>query len=142
MLAFLIIVLIAGLLIYAVMLGGAKPKPAGRRAGGRSVDRDEIRVRWEAILASSKAGGLGLKSAVTDADKLLDYVMKTKGYRGATMADRLRSAGPDLKNRDAVWRAHKLRNVIAHEVNFDLVATQAQDALRGFEHGLRDLGAL
>jgi hypothetical protein len=42
----------------------------------------------------------------------------------------------------AVWRAHKLRNTLAHELNFDLVPSQAHEALADFERGLRELGAL
>lgn len=68
--------------------------------------------------------------------------MKSQGYSGEVMAERLKQAQTKLSDRNAVWSAHKLRNALAHEVGFDLVASQAQEALRAFERGLKDLGAL
>jgi hypothetical protein len=61
------------------------------------------------------------------------------------MGERLKSARPRFADRglyDALWRAHKLRNALAHEVGFDLVPSQAKEALRDFERGLKYLGAL
>lgn len=139
---YLIIIFFGGALLYAVILGASK-QPAKKR-GGRtsSIDRVDINHKWTAILASSKTGAAGLKGAISDADKLFDYAMKQLGYPGETFADRLKVAQRELSNRDAVWRAHKLRNALAHEMGFDLVPSQANEALRDFERGLNDLGAL
>jgi hypothetical protein len=145
----LIVVLAAGLLILGFMAIAVKPggrKPA--RGSGRSrsyaptLDRADIRARWDQIIAVSQTGGSGLKSSVLDADKLLDHVLKSQGFRGETMGDRLRSAGSRFSNRNNVWRAHKLRNTMAHELGFDLVPSQVREALSDFEQALRDLGAL
>jgi hypothetical protein len=43
---------------------------------------------------------------------------------------------------DAIWRAHKLRNSLAHDLGFDLVVSQVTEALSDFERGLRDLKAI
>lgn len=146
---FLIIVLVAAVLIYGVMIaGGAAKKRTGRtfrgarKAQRTRLDRALVAQRWSTIHAMSLGGGNGLRQAVSEADKLLDYVMKAQGYAGEVMADRLRQAQANLSDRNAVWNAHKLRNALAHEVGFDLVASQAQEALRAFERGLKDLGAL
>lgn len=139
----LIIILAAALLVYAVIASkgrGPKSGRSGRRVG--SVDRNLVSSRWQAITAMSQTDGSGLKNAVSEADKLLDYVLKQSGVPGVTMADRLRAGGQRLTDVNSVWRAHKLRNALAHEVGFDLVKSQADEALRDFERGLRDLGAL
>lgn len=151
MIWFLIVVLVAAVIVYAVI---SQP-PAGKRrrssgAGHRPttapINAAEIQARWETIMATSKTGASGLKSAVTEADKLLDHVMRQSGYAGDTMGERLKAAKPqfaaDYATYDAVWRAHKLRNTLVHEVGFDLVVSQATEALHDFERGLRQLGAL
>lgn len=150
MIYFLLAALAAALIIYGVILGatpnkrqrGSHRPSASSRGYHGYVDPSEIKVRWETIMATSRTGASGLKSAINEADKLFDYVMRQLGYAGETMAERLKVAGSKLSDQNSVWRAHKLRNALAHEVGFDLVASQANEALHDFERGLRDLGAL
>lgn len=149
MIYFLIIILVAGLIMYAVAesghrkIRGKSGRPVASSRGYRgAVDQSEITTRWQTIIATSATGASGLRSAINEADKLLDHVMKQLGYPGERMGDRLKLAGPRLTDRNAVWRAHKLRNALAHEINFDLVPSQAKEALRDFEQGLKDLGGL
>ncbi len=156
MLAFLIVALIAGLLLVAVVDGASK-RGRGRRRGGSygsgrtytttpaSLSRSQIAERWGVIQAMAAGGGNGLRQAVSEADKLLDQAMRQSGLSGDTMGERLKNARPRFTDRsvyDGIWRAHKLRNALAHEVGFDLVPSQAHEALRDFERGLRGLGAL
>ncbi len=150
----LIAVLAAAILLYAVVATGSqkhKRRPHSYRGAGSSrgytgfVDPAETRVRWDNIMAVSKTGASGLKSSINEADKLFDFVMKQKGFSGDTMGDRLKSARSRFANYsayDGVWKAHKLRNALAHELSFDLVPSQAHEALADFERGLRELGAL
>ena len=146
MMYYLIIILVIGLLLYAVIESGSRKRKPHRRSPRASyngyVNPTEIRTRWDIIMATSTTGASGLKSAINEADKLFDYVLKQLGYPGEKMADRLKLAGPRFVNRNNVWRAHKLRNALAHEVGFDLVVSQAKEALADFEQGLKDLGAL
>ena len=153
MIWFLVAALIAAVMIYAVVSAapgakrsrGRQPGTGGvRRLAGR-VNVEDIRSRWGIIMATSKTGPAGLKIAITEADKLLDYVMKTQGYSGGTMGERLKAAKSgfgDYGVYNAVWQAHKLRNTMVHDVGFDLVVSQANEALTDFERGLRKLGAL
>lgn len=62
-----------------------------------------------------------LKSAVMEADKLLDYVLKSKRIKGDTLGERLKNAKHLFKTSsyNRVWEAHKLRNRLAHEMNFN-----------------------
>lgn len=135
-LAFLAIALFAGLLILMVVSGGTPTQKRGQ------LDRDLVRTRWQAILNSAQSGGLGLKHAVSEADKLLDYALKARGFKGETMADRLRAAKPKMGSYQEIWNAHKLRNALAHEVGFEITRQQAKEAIVSFERGLKDLGAL
>jgi hypothetical protein len=148
---FLIAILAVGLLLYGAIIAGAKPKKRSSRSTPSSrgyrgfVDTAETKARWETIMATSKTGASGLKSSINEADKLFDHVMKQLGIPGHTMGDRLKAGRSRFTNYDtynSVWRAHKLRNSLAHDVGFDLVVSQANEALHDFERGLRELGAL
>ena len=78
-------------------------------------------------------------------DRLDEAALKQLGIPGQTMGDRLKSGRSHFANYEtynSVWRAHKLRNSLAHDVGFDLVVSQANDALHDFEKGLKELGAL
>jgi hypothetical protein len=133
----LILILLVALMIYAIILGQNQPKVTVK-----ALDKEKIDLRWATIEAMLDRGGLGLRSAVLEADKLLDYVMRAQGFRGNTMAERLKHAQVQIGNRNAVWNAHKLRNTLAHEMSADLVASQAKQAVADFKKALKDLGAL
>lgn len=82
--------------------------------------------------------------AIIESDKLLDKAMVEMGVAGKTMGDRLKKAGASEKfsNLNAVWRAHKLRNAIAHESGFEISYKQASNALGVYKQALKDLGAI
>ena len=60
---------------------------------------------------------LELRHALMEADKLADWILKKKNYRGDTFADRLRAAEKDIPKQiyNDIWQGHKVRNLIAHE---------------------------
>ena len=146
---FLVLALIAGFILISVVESGSRTKrrkysrPVASSRGYRgSVDQTEIKARWTTIMQTSATGASGLKSSINEADKLLDHVLKQLGYGGERMGERLKQAGPRFTDKNAVWRAHKLRNALAHEIGFDLVPSQAKEALSDFEQALKDLQAL
>ena len=73
---------------------------------------------------------------------ILDKAMIEMGIPGKTMGDRLKRAGDKFTQLDALWRAHKLRNMIAHESDFELSYRQATNALAIYKQALKDLGAI
>lgn len=141
MIEFLVIILILGLLLlFAISIFGQNQRRDKRFT--KKINPEFVQKRWESINSSAAAGGIGLKNAITEADKLLDYVLLQKGFRGKTMAERLKNAQKHFDNKEAIWQAHKLRNSLAHEVHFDLVASHAKEALESFQKALKELGAL
>ena len=80
--------------------------------------------------------------SVINSDKLLDKALIEMGVPGKTMGDRLKRVGSRFSNLDAVWRAHKLRNMIAHETDFELSYKQVTNALAIYKQALKDLGAI
>jgi len=79
------------------------------------------------------------KAAVLDADKLLDYALGKKGFKG-TLGEKLKKAGGRFSDINSVWSAHKLRNKVAHELE-DINLVDAKAALASFKKALNDLGA-
>ncbi len=76
---------------------------------------------------------------VLDGDKLLDFALKKRGYTGS-LGQKLKSANGVFSEVNQVWRAHKLRNRIAHEI-FQIRPADAREALGIFRKAVRDLGA-
>lgn len=99
-----------------------------------------VQSKWAEVIAMQNSGPSGLKNALFEADKLLDYCMIGKGFTGETMGDRLKSGGSRFSNLDAIWAAHKLRNQLAHEVEHDLVPEQIKHAIQNLGNAIRELG--
>lgn len=134
MIAFLVAVIIFGIVILAIvnrLSGLRRPK----------LDQQWFQQQWLELLARVKTPE-GMILAVIDADKLLDEALKRRHFRGKTMGERLVAAQRSISDNDAVWYAHKLRNRLVHEPNIRLKKKEAQGALAGFKQGLKDLGAL
>lgn len=81
-------------------------------------------------------------TTIIEADKLLDKALIEMGVPGKTMGDRLKRRGDRFSNLNGVWRAHKLRNAIAHEAGFEVGYKQALNALEIYKQALKDLGAI
>lgn len=81
-------------------------------------------------------------TTIIEADKLLDKALMEMGVPGKTMGDRLKRSGDKFTDINAVWRAHKLRNAIAHETDLEISYKQAFNALNIYKQALKDLGAI
>lgn len=118
----------------------ASAKPQPEVAAKPTLDTALVVSKWNDIMAMKQAGPSGLKNALMEADKLLDYVMKARGVSGENMGDRLKNGGQNLSNLNAVWAAHKLRNQLAHEVEHDMVPQQIHNALLTYQQAITDMG--
>lgn len=112
------------------------------RRGGKTLDQEKYRSRWLAITQSAGSTPETWQFAIMNADKLLDTALKERGVAGTTLGERLKNAKPYVNNIDSVWRAHKLRNRIAHDDGVKVSQRQAAEALKIFKRALTDLGAL
>lgn len=79
------------------------------------------------------------KHAILDADKLLDYALKQYEYQGS-VGEKMKKAKSRFSDNNGIWRAHKLRNRIAHELG-EIDRSEAKRALKNFKKALNDLGA-
>jgi hypothetical protein len=118
-------------------------KPGLRES--KAIDSQAVATRWTDIQTSIGLGGAThFGSAVVAADKLLDYVLKQKGYAGDTMGERLKSARDDFSQTtyNNVWEAHKLRNQLVHELHGEVLSWQAKEAIGTYEQALREMGVI
>ena len=73
--------------------------------------------QWEHIqtLVSSPNEG-EWRRAIMEADIMMGGMLTARGFRGNTIADQLRDANPiQFTTLDLAWKAHKVRNEIAHQ---------------------------
>ncbi|MEX0934232.1 MAG: hypothetical protein WDZ42_00350 [Candidatus Saccharimonadales bacterium] len=125
--------LLLGLIAISLMRKTTKPKTA-------AVDKQFIKDKWAHITRTANSPSANL--AIVEADKLLDYVLKKRGYSGETMGDRLKSAGGDFTYINDVWEAHKLRNKIVHEADYEVDQRLVGRSLEQFKQALKDLGVM
>lgn len=102
------ILLLLGVVIYYVLKGsGSKSDPV-------------MQQHFMKITAETNVNDFNsLKNAIFELDKLLDRLLKNKKIKGETLGERLKNAGFLFNNEEynRVWEAHKIRNILAHEVN-------------------------
>ena len=139
-----IILLIILFSLVAVLNVNKPVKP--RFSNARSIDKDFVKSKWQEIETTSNLGGpSNYKASIMEADKLVDYVLKAKGFRGETFGERLKNAQkkfPNYNDYNNLWFSHKVRNNIAHEATHDLNSTEAKRAIEYFKKALKELGAL
>ena len=135
-LVFLVAVLIVGILLFLAISMTKKHK--------HSFDKENYQIDFLRIENSLEQGNEATYSmAIIQGDKLLDKAMCEMGVQGRTMGDRLKRIGKEkFSQLNSVWHAHKLRNQIAHESDFQPEYRQAQHALATYKQALKDLGAI
>lgn len=132
---FIIAILIVAVLIFvAILLTGKR---------GYHFNVTQYQAKFLAIENKlSQDNPATFMTTIIEADKLLDKAMIEMGAAGKTMGDRLKKIGSRFSNLNAVWRAHKLRNAIAHESDIEVSFKQASHALQIYKQALKDLGAI
>jgi hypothetical protein len=83
------------------------------------------------------------KTAIIEADALVDTILKAYGYVGDTMGDRMKTITPEqVPSIKDFWRAHKVRNDIAHDPQFEVHDWVGQETMRSYKRVLEDLEAM
>lgn len=127
---FLIISIVLLILLEIFFIARRRKKKFSKR------DLALVRCEWEAIRGKIERDP---KHALIEVDKLLDFVLKKRGFEGS-LGDKLKRAEKCFSHTDDVWTAHKLRNRCVHEVGFDITEREARKALSSYKQALWDLG--
>lgn len=133
---FLIAVLIVGVIVLVTAFLTSKHTP--------KLDQEQYQIDFLTIQNSlQKENPSSYSMTIIKGDKLLDKALCEIGTPGRTMGDRLKKVGKErFSELNSVWHAHKLRNQIAHEPDFEPSYTQASHALETYKQALKDLGAI
>lgn len=107
-----------------------------KAAGGTA-----LAARWRRVAKRAERGTSSeMKLAILEADKMLDDVLKRLGFLGETVEERLKSVPQDyITNREALLKAHILRNDIVHDPNYNLSPSQVKEAIEAYETALKEL---
>lgn len=132
---FIVAVLIMAVLVFVAIL------LTGKRS--YTFNKEAYQARFLEIENKLKQDNpASFMVTIINGDKLLDKAMMEMGVAGKTMGDRLKKCGDRFTNLNAVWRAHKLRNALAHETDLEVSYKQAHNALAIYKQALKDLGAI
>lgn len=132
---FILAVLIVAVMVFVAIL------LTGRR--GHRFNIEAYQTRFLAIENRLRQDNpASYVTTIIDADKLLDKALIEMGATGKSMGDRLKHNPHRFTDINAVWRAHKLRNAIAHESDLEISYRQAMGALAIYKQALKDLGAI
>ena len=132
---FILAILIVAVFVFVAILLTGKRK--------YTFNREMYQTRFLAIENKlNKESPATWTVVIIEADKLLDKALVEMGVPGKTMGDRLKKSGDKFENLNSVWRAHKLRNAIAHESGFEISYKQASNALAVYKQALKGLGAI
>jgi len=130
---------VASLSSTAVSVGGGAvagsetgESVAGTSNGKVSLNNSGENKKWieiEKHMASMNSSDW--RMAILEADILLYEMLEQMGYEGDTIADKLKVIEPsDFNNLDSAWRAHKVRNTIAHEgASYEMSHEQARNTI-------------
>ncbi len=93
----------------------------------------QIQGQWKQIIAQDD-----YRHAIMDADKLLDYALSQMGLKGSLGA-KLKKSPQLFTSINDVWRAHKVRNNIAHQIDYQVDAKTYKQTMLYFKQAFKDL---
>ena len=115
------LVLAAGIIYCVVRILQIRHHEEQRyRAAAQSVvarDIPRTQLRWNRVLEQAHSDvEQNWRLAILEADIMLNELLDTLGYKGETMADKMKAvARGDFQTIDLAWEAHRIRNAIAHQ---------------------------
>jgi len=126
---------------FRLIFGKKKPGGPSTSLGG-NIDRGYIDTKWQEIEQLMRLGSPSNYSrAVLEADKLLDHILKGFRAPGMTMADRLKASQNRFSKEgyNAAWQAHKVRNELVHNSQYELMDYFAKDAINNYKKAIDEL---
>jgi hypothetical protein len=106
-----------------------------RRTRRKISEKDilDIQKVWKDIIRQKD-----MRHAIMDADKLLDHALGLYGYRG-NLGNKLKKSAERFNNINNVWTAHKIRNNIAHQINYQVDEKTYRNTMIAFKSAFMDL---
>jgi hypothetical protein len=112
---------------------------AGHPVAAHDVSR--IQLRWNGIVEEANSDDeRKWRLAILEADIMLNELLDVQGYRGETMADKMKKVDRgSFRSIDAAWEAHRVRNQIAHQGSAHLLSgREARHVIGLYEEVFRE----
>lgn len=77
--------------------------------------------------------------AIIELDIILTNLLKMNGLKGST-GEMLKMSGSLISDINSIWHAHKVRNKIAHEMNYKISEYEFKKNLSIYIKSFKDLG--
>ena len=106
------------------------------------ADREAWQLKWQALEKMLDDNPAHWPSAIIEADKLFDAVLKSMRLPGKDTGERFQFLMRDRQPMQYARRARFIRNRLVHESNFILNKKTAKDTLAIYRRALKDLGIL
>lgn len=104
-------------------------------------ERNDLKASWGAVSAGLASGNEShWRTAVIRADAVLDLALRARRFSGETMAQRMNHAARKHPAVEDAFKAHRLRNELAHNPMRGITEKETRWALQIFERALRSLG--
>jgi len=91
-----------------------------------SKEEEKWKIKTKEILTKltkslKSNNNIELKNTLVEFDKLLDFVLKNNHTFGETLGERLKNISKhfDKQTYNEIWNAHKERNKLAHEIDYN-----------------------
>lgn len=140
-LIFLFLFLIVFFLLKAKKIKSGKTP---ERKEGSEFNLEKLNQNWQNVLNHlNSANESEWKLAIIEADKLIDDLLVQKGYQGESLAERLNMVDKkSMKSFELLWEAHKIRNRIAHKLDFKINRNEALKVISYYGEAFKELQAL
>jgi hypothetical protein len=138
--------LFAALVIYCAMriIEVRRHERARFQAAAHPVaagDVSRTQLRWNGIMEEVHSDDeRKWRLAILESDIMLNELLDVQGYRGETMAEKMKQADrATFHSIDAAWEAHRVRNQIAHQGSAHLLnAREARRVIGLYEEVFRE----
>ncbi len=128
--------------ILILMLTDIKGSVRENLTGGHRPTGPRIKYirRWETILSRLESNNPSqYKVAILEADVFAEEVLKTLGYHGANMRERLDNMKDyDVETKGELVTGHAVRNRIINEPTFEPTREEAEATLRHFANFFKE----
>jgi len=108
-----------------------------------SATAEKIQEKWknEVVVALKTRNPTQLRQSLVTADKLLDTAL-SELVEGEDMSSRLKNAKDkfDWDLYDRIWKAHKVRNSLVHDLDYEPTYFVLEEAIANLKLGLIELG--
>ncbi|MDO8561926.1 MAG: hypothetical protein Q7S05_03810 [bacterium] len=120
-----------------------KFEAAAHPVAAKDVPRTQL--RWNRIMEQARSENeQSWRLAILEADIMLNELLDMKGYKGDTMADKMKQIDKaDFNTIDDAWDAHKVRNRIAHDGSaHQLNDHETRRVISLYEHVFKEAGVI